>query len=275
MKRPSRLRLLKQPAPLKRSAILKPSALLKPLVDMTFAVFILIATVLVTPSVRAACETLGWSCFDASVALVGRGADGAVNSFCSGVAVSKREVLTAGHCITSLLKPSVAQIQVYREASVSYSLPPEAEGIRATLMLDSAYDRASSFYLNDRGTFELDRDLPENLNYPRLPRSSTELAQTVARLLTPGTQLERIGFGQRPLVVAGVATREFENRRTWVRPIIHSALSEVLMTEDPAPRPGDSGGPLYLFVPGTGLVLVALHSTWDPTTRRVFSPRVF
>lgn len=234
----------------------------------------LIAIATASPA-YAGCEHLGWNCFDSSVALVGRGADGAVNSFCSGVAVSKRRVFTAAHCITSLSKASVVKIQVYRDALVSYSETADAEGIPTTLQSSSDYDRSASFYLHDHGTFELDRDLPEDLNYPSIPGSSPELAAKVASLLKVGTQLERIGFGQRPLRISGVVTEEFENRRTWLKPVIQSALSEVLVTDDPGPRPGDSGGPVYLYIPGTGLVLVAIHSTWDPATKRVFSPRVF
>ncbi len=225
---------------------------------------------------QAACLKLEWSCFDSSVALVGRAQDGSIKSFCSGVAVSKREIFTAGHCVKSLSKSSVVKIQVYREPRVPYAQDPAAEGIPATLQLNADYDRSTSLFFHDRGTFELDRDLPEDLNYPLIAsRTSPALATEVASLLKVGTQLERIGFGQRPIVIDGVESNDFENRRTWNKPVIDSMLSDVLITNDPSPRPGDSGGPVYLFIPGTGLVLVALHSTWDPSTRRVLSPRVF
>lgn len=235
-----------------------------------FHTIIVLMSLVLAPSARAACSTLNWSCVDSSVALVGRDAENSVKSFCSGVAVSSREVWTAGHCITSLSKSSITRIDVYLEPKVPYAQAPAAQGLISSLFSDPDYNRSESFYLNDRGSLRLDQDLPPNLNYPLLPGRDIAFGE-LEKLLKPGVTLERIGFGQRRIEGGG----GYENRRTWLKPEIESITTEFIVTTDNGAMPGDSGGPIYLFIPNVGLVLVAHHSTWDFGVQRMYNPRIW
>ena len=148
--------------------------------------------------------------------------------------------------------------------------------------MDGQYDRPKSYFLHDRGVVDLDRDLPHDLNFPIIASladaesGSSELQDIVAKNLIAGVRLERIGFGARPMLMAASApiSAATEHRRTWLRPIVDSIETDAIVTVDQFAVPGDSGGPLYLFVPKHGLFLVGLHSTWNPPADRVYSPRV-
>jgi V8-like Glu-specific endopeptidase len=224
---------------------------------------------------EAACAQLDWSCFNSTVAIVGHAkdvnGDDTVAVFCSGVAVSPGQVLTAGHCTVSLSKPSITSIDVYLDALVPFAAGlPAAHGKVGALTLNRAYDRSSSLYIHDRGLLELDRNLPKTLNYPAIARFNGALAKSlVAQGLIPGATLHRIGFGQRKSALG-----LWENRRTWLRPRVESVSTDAIVTEDNFAVPGDSGGSLFLYTLEMGLILVGLHSTWDPANKQVYSPRI-
>lgn len=180
---------------------------------------------------HSACAKLDWSCFDSTVAIVGHGKDSigndAVLVFCSGVAVSPRQVLTAGHCTVSLSKSTVTSIDVYLDALVPFAAgQPAAHGVVGALTLNHAYDRSSSLYIHDRGLLELDRNLPKNLNYPVIARfEGTFAKRLVLQGLVPGATLHRIGFGERKS-----STRVLENRRTWLQPSVVAVSTDTLET---------------------------------------------
>lgn len=221
-----------------------------------------------TPPVSspASCTTkLNWSCFESTVAIVGRATGGEVLSFCSGVAIDPITVVTAGHCVESLADSNIAEIQIYSDSVVRYDRPPAAIADRFALHLDRLYDRETSFFHRDRGMLKLASPLAR-MEFPKINR---EAARTLAR----GAILQRIGFGQRQSQT-GPTTGRMENRRTWVQPTIHTVLSETLVTEDQYAYPGDSGGPLFLFLPGEGLFFVGVHSTLDVRSGLVYSPRI-
>lgn len=235
---------------------------------------------LVGPTARAehaSCTAkLDWTCFESTVGIVGRGEDHQVVSFCSGVAIDARTVVTAGHCVESLAKPSVREIQIYMSSVIRFDQPAVAYVEKTALHLDRLYNRATSYFHHDRGLLKLASDLP-HVNFPILDRAT---ASTIGE----GSTLHRIGFGQRPVSVTGVASStgssaatsaaRLENRRTWVQTVVHTALSETLITEDHFAFPGDSGGPLFLFVPGRGIFFVGVHSTLDHRSGLVYSPRI-
>ena len=227
----------------------------------------------VGPSLRAASTAsattctakLDWSCFDSTVAIVGRSTRNQVISFCSGVAVDPVTIVTAGHCIESLASKEIAEIQIYAEAVVRYDLQPAAVADRMALHLDRLYNRETSFFHRDRGMLKLTSPLPP-LAFPKIDRPT-------ARTIANGARLQRIGFGQRR-TESGPSIGRMENRRTWVQSTVHTVLSETLVTEDHHAYPGDSGGPLFLFLPGEGLFFVGVHSTLDVRSGLVYSPRI-
>ncbi len=218
-----------------------------------------------SPSEAACKAKMDWTCFDSTVAIVGRSAQNQVLTFCSGVAIDSITVVTAGHCVESLGKPEISQIQIYLDTVVRYNQKPAAIADQSSLRLDRLYNRESSFFHRDRGIVKLSSPLGP-LNYPKV-QSAT--AGTIA----VGMQLQRIGFGQRR-TVGGPSDGLLENRRTWVQSVVHSVFSETLVTEDEFAYPGDSGGPLFLFIPGEGLFYVGVHSTLDVRSGLVYSPRI-
>jgi hypothetical protein len=56
--------------------------------------------------------------------------------------------------------------------------------------------------------------------------------------------------------------------------VIQSVSTEIIVTDDSLAVPGDSGGPVLLFTPELGMILVGIHSTWDPANKLVYSPRI-
>lgn len=228
--------------------------------------FLLRESVVAQPVPRASCTVnLNWSCFESTVAIVGRSVSNQVLTFCSGLAVDPMTVVTAGHCIESLAASSVTEIQIYADSVVRYSLPPTAVGDRFALHLDRLYDRQNSFFYRDRGILKLTSPLSK-LTFPKIDRAA-------ARTITVGATLQRIGFGQRQ-TQSGPMAGSMENRRTWVQSTVHTVLSETFVTEDQYAYPGDSGGPLFLFLPGEGLFFVGVHSTLDVRSGLVYSPRI-
>lgn len=234
------------------------------------ATILLCALVYANPAYAEDCKTQpGWACFNTSVAIVGRAADGAVLNFCSGVAIDSKTVVTAGHCIESLSKSlaqSDVEIQIFRQSAVDYSKAPDAIGDRDSLHLDRLYNRERSYFHRDRGMIKLKTeirpDAGETLNFPKVRRGLEAYIEKADRL-------HRIGFGRR-VSGAGVS----ENRRTWVTVQVHSVFPETLVTQDKFAMPGDSGGPVLLHIPGEGLFLIGLHSTFDQASGFVYSPRI-
>jgi V8-like Glu-specific endopeptidase len=210
-------------------------------------------------------SSLNWSCFESTVAIVGRSNTNQVLSFCSGVAIDPVTIVTAGHCIESLAAPSIVEIQIYTDSVVRYDRSPAAVADRRALHLDRLYDRQSSYFHRDRGMLKLTAALA-HLTFPKVNRAA---ALTIAQ----GATLQRIGFGQRE-TQAGPSAGRLENRRTWVQAKVHTVLSETFITEDKFAYPGDSGGPLFLFLPGEGLFFVGVHSTLDVRSGLVYSPRI-
>lgn len=220
----------------------------------------------VAGSSQATCAaSLDWSCFDSTVAIVGRSIQNQVLTFCSGVAIDPVTVVTAGHCIESLADAEVTEIQIYTDSIVRYDRMPASIADRMALYLDNLYDRQSSFFHRDRGMLKLTLPLAE-LAFPKVNRGAS-------RTIAKGAILQRIGFGQRRSE-SGVSVGRLENRRTWVQSIVHTVLAETLVTEDQYAFPGDSGGPLFLFLPGEGLFFVGVHSTLDVRSGLVYSPRI-
>jgi V8-like Glu-specific endopeptidase len=215
---------------------------------------------------ETATEGINWRCFNTSVAVVGRSELGLVVSFCSGVAIDPQTVVTAGHCIESLARAG-GDVQIYRKPVVDFREPPDSISDQYSLHLDRLYNRERSYFHRDRGMIKLSRPivpLPgETLHFPKL-RSHLQ-----AQIEASGV-IHRIGFGRRTSA-SGLA----EHRRTWVKAKVHSVLPETLVTKDIYAMPGDSGGPIYLFLPGEGLFLIGLHSTLDRASGFVFSPRIF
>lgn len=212
------------------------------------------------------CQTqLSWECFNTSVAIVGRANDGSVVNFCSGVAIDSQTVLTAGHCIESLSRTG-AEVQIYRRSVVDFSSKPDAVADAYSLHLDRLYNRERSYFHRDRGMIKLKTELrsqdQESLNFPKVRRGLGPQIETADRL-------HRVGFGRR-VSASGVS----ENRRTWVTAQVHSVYPETLVTEDRFAMPGDSGGPVFLYLPGDGLYLIGLHSTFDKASGFVYSPRI-
>jgi len=210
-------------------------------------------------------SSLNWSCFESTVAIVGRSSTNQVLSFCSGVAIDPVTIVTAGHCIESLAAPSIVEIQIYADSVVRYDRSPTAIADRLALHLDRLYDRQSSYFHRDRGMLKLTSPLARQ-TFPKVEA-------VAARKIAQGTTLQRIGFGQREAQTGPTAGR-LENRRTWVQAKVHTVLSETLITEDQFAYPGDSGGPLFLFLPGEGLFFVGVHSTLDVRSGLVYSPRI-
>ncbi|MBN8540058.1 MAG: trypsin-like serine protease [Deltaproteobacteria bacterium] len=210
-------------------------------------------------------STLNWSCFESTVAIVGRSSTNQVLSFCSGVAIDPNTIVTAGHCVESLADPSIVEIQIYTDSVVQYDRSPTAIADRLALHLDRLYDRDASYFHHDRGMLKLTSPL-SHLAFPKVDRRA-------ARTITQGTTLQRIGFGQRE-TQGGSSSGRLENRRTWVQSKVYTAMSETFVTEDQFASPGDSGGPLFLFLPGEGLFFVGVHSTLDVRSGLVYSPRI-
>lgn len=218
-----------------------------------------------TESSTTCTTSLNWPCFEATVAIVGRSDSDQVLSFCSGVAIDPVTVVTAGHCIESLSNSNISKIQIYADSVVRYDRVPASMADRFALHLDRLYDRQTSFFHRDRGMLKLTTPLTK-IMFPKVNREA-------ARTITKGATLQRIGFGQRQTLTGPTAGR-MENRRTWVQSTVHTVLSETLVTEDQHAYPGDSGGPLFLFLPGEGLFFVGVHSTLDVRSGLVYSPRI-
>ncbi len=153
------------------------------------------------------------------------------------VAINKRVLLTAAHCIDQACTVSVVIGESYRLAE------QRAKAIQ--WLIHPAYNPGKSFYENDLALIFLDEDLPAFTNWENF---SSHLA------LVNGELLERIGFGG----------RDKQNTRTRANPIFKSLNfnKKTLVLEDEQSVVGDSGGPVYSIVDGQ-YQLIGIHSTLE------------
>lgn len=191
-------------------------------------------------------ELLNWDNFNSSLLIEVTRPEGIFT--CSGVAINKKTILTAAHCLTgTILKIRVSNNSHYNTegeflAVESFEIHPE-------------YDKNSSNYLADIAKIKLQDELPNGtMFYPIIKRNSDVKGK-----------IYRLGFG----------AREIKNVRTLVTPEIKQIrkFENVLELHDMYSYSGDSGGPVFVQN-GAQFYLVAIHSTlsFGPEGKYSFNP---
>lgn len=167
---------------------------------------------------------------------------------CTGVAVDKKTILTAAHCLEGeVLKVRISNASSYNKKGKFFEVE--------SFDLHPDYNSAKSNYRSDIAKIKLKGELPESTTFYPIIKKDTQLEGKILRL----------GFG----------ARGKNNTRTLVNPELKNVLSQekVLELNDIYSYSGDSGGPI--FVQKTGqMYLVAIHSTlsYGPEGRHSYNP---
>lgn len=176
-----------------------------------------------------------WTRFNSSFVIEVRRGESVYTS--TAVALGKRMLLTAAHCIDC----AEEAVLIIGE---DYKRPDSVQEI-SQWIVHPGYNPSKSLYENDLAIIYLEEDLPHFTGIE-------SIAENI--LLDEKCFLERIGFGG----------RNNANVRTWTNPtyqsttfnkrnyILHDTLSVI----------GDSGGPIYKEENGI-LKLVGIHSTLE------------
>lgn len=155
---------------------------------------------------------------------------------CTGVALGKRLVVTAAHC----LEGKVDKVRIFLSSYYDPKLPSLPISDYA---LHPNYDSVDSRYISDVAKIHLSEDLPSTITFYPVYRDKLIMGD-----------FYRFGFG----------ARDKKNIRTAVTPTLKKVDLPIGIIElnDSFSRSGDSGGPIYIQKNGETMVL-AIHSTFS------------
>ncbi len=160
---------------------------------------------------------------------------------CTGVAVSSKIIVTAGHCLDG----TVLSVRVFTGARYNpLDLSLEIKDYR----VHPSYDPKRSRYVCDLARINLKTNLPSSIRVHPIYLGSMDLGSKLRG------DIYRFGFGE----------RSGRNARTVITPSLKgmNAAEEVLELYDDFSRSGDSGGPVFLR-DGNDVKVLAVHSTFS------------
>ncbi len=167
---------------------------------------------------------------------------------CTGVAIDKKTILTAAHCLEGeILKVRISNDPSYNKKGKFFEVE--------SFDLHPDYNSSESNYRSDIAKIKLKGELPSNTTFYPIIKKDTQLEGKILRL----------GFG----------ARGKNNTRTLVKPEFKNVLPQekVLELNDMYSYSGDSGGPIFIQKTGQ-MYLVAIHSTlsYGPEGRHSYNP---
>lgn len=167
---------------------------------------------------------------------------GQFNYICSAVAISRRKLLTAAHCLENAVGVKVL---------IGSRLLSSNQYIHAkSFKKHPRYNQQDSNYLFDIGKITLAEELPQSITHYKMTYTKK------------GGELVRVGYGG----------REGQNSRNIFQEMHRFRVKGgYLNVYDTHSFSGDSGGPVFQMQRGK-LNLVAIHSTIDGQT--AFNPTV-
>lgn len=151
---------------------------------------------------------------------------------CSSVAINKRVLLTAAHCLEDVIEIKVSQ---------DYEINDETKYIAVdNFFLHPKYNPEDSLYAYDLGIITLKEDVLNRNFYP-------------INQINKSAKVHRVGFG----------ARNGKNSRTVITGLNKKRNTETcLIIKENFSKSGDSGGPIFQIINGK-YSLVAIHSTLD------------
>jgi secreted trypsin-like serine protease len=173
-----------------------------------------------------------WDKFNSSL-LIEVTKDNAVFT-CTGVAISDKIIVTAGHCLVG------AGIKVRIFVGTTYN-PKNPSLEIESFNVHPSYNPMKSNYENDIAKIHMKEKIPSYINLCPIHQGAT----------VTGT-IYRFGFG----------ARDKKNIRTVITPSFRqiNTLSGVVELNDTFSQSGDSGGPIFVDS-GKGISVLAIHST--------------
>ncbi len=175
-----------------------------------------------------------WEKFNSSLVIEVRRPHGVFT--CTGVAVSSKVIVTAGHC----LEGNVLGVRVFTGARYN---PADLALDVKDYRVHPDYNPRTSRYFCDLAKINLRQKLPRSIRVHPIYLGSKLSGE-----------IYRFGFGE----------RGGRNSRTFITPTLKNlnAAEEVLELYDDFSRSGDSGGPVFL-TNGDDVQVLAVHSTFS------------
>lgn len=187
------------------------------------------------------------------------------NTFCTGVVVASRWILSAAHC-----KLTTAHTVHFYSGSTENGVVIGIDKVVLPAGVDPStddFDAAPDGHMADLALLHLKANIPSSARIALLPTAGVD-QHTVA-----GNAATTVGTGKHDGVIAPGTQMKMRTMKILSVDPSSSGSDGVMWGSEDANDPGDSGGPLYVSTPSGPKVVGVLRGRWWRTASAAFRSR--